>query len=133
MGDKNKITAECGHETVLRGMAKAFGTEKEYQLREEGGKAPFCLKCLGDAAIRCAWCGKAIFPGDRVTLYTPTEKGFIKTQFVKAAYAVVHSEGKEGDASERLVGCMVCALKPEDIKGFWLYPGRVLVIQKKTK
>jgi len=130
MAEKEMLKAECGHKTKLSGIAKAFGAEKQYNLKVEDGKIRICLQCLGDAAIRCTWCGKTIFPGDPVTLYTPTEKGFIKTQFAKPAYAVAHDGEGEGDASARFVGCITCAIKPQDRKGFWLHPGRVLLIQK---
>ncbi len=124
------IRAECGHETELSGTVKSFGAEKQYQLKVEGGKVHICLRCLGDAAIRCAWCGKPIFPGDPVTLYGPVEKGIAVPgkEYKPPAYAVVHTSDPL-----HLIGCARtgCMQAPTDKKGFWVHPGRVALIQGK--
>ena len=68
-------------------------------------------------AIRCAWCGKPIFIGDPVTLYSSAEKNFQIPE-----YAVRYSENPI-----KLVGCMRwdCAETGADRCGFWLPPGVV--------
>ncbi|NTW30199.1 MAG: hypothetical protein HGA33_02895 [Candidatus Moranbacteria bacterium] len=68
-------------------------------------------------AIRCAWCGKPIFIGDPVTLYSPNEG------FEIPEYAVRYSEDPL-----RLVGCLRwdCADSGIDRSGFWMPPGEVM-------
>jgi hypothetical protein len=89
-------TAICGHKTPLEGEVEVFGESIRLRVPVSARKQPyFCLQCLGAAAIRCAWCARAIVPGDKVTLFRPYEG------FVVPEHAVVYSR-----TPLKLVGCM---------------------------
>lgn len=69
-------------------------------------------------AIPCAWCGKSIWPGDPVTLYTPLNKNY------QPASGVVTYRQEP----RLFVGCLRrnCANSGMDRSGFWVPPGQVL-------
>lgn len=67
---EREYKAECGHTTKLRGSITKFSEEpREIVLLFENGKINFCLHCLEEAIIACAWCGKSIYPDEPITLY----------------------------------------------------------------
>ncbi|MEO7617209.1 MAG: hypothetical protein ABIS59_00020, partial [Candidatus Saccharibacteria bacterium] len=87
------IATRCGHPTEVEGEVSAFGKITHTQMPSPDGEVEFCLACIGDMAIRCAWCGEVIFIGDPVTLYSP-ERGFKAPE-----YAVEYKNGQ-------FVGCL---------------------------
>jgi len=113
-----KIKADCGHMTWRKAKVHAFGTSCATELPIEAGHTPYCHACIEKMAIRCAWCGKPIFIGDPVTLYTPA-----KPDFKIPEHAVRYSADPI-----RLVGClrMDCAESGADRTGFWMPPGKVM-------
>lgn len=78
---------------------------------------PYCLDCIEKMTITCPWCGKPIFVGDYVTLYTPTDPNFKIPDGT-----VVYSKNPL-----RLVGCQRpgCAFSGADYCGTWEAPGVV--------
>lgn len=113
-----KIIAQCGHQTKLEDKVSAFGETTITIIKpDEDGKVEYCHRCLEKMAIQCAWCGKAIFIGDPVTLYTPVNK-----DFAISPHAVIFSKDPL-----QLVGCLRwdCAESGVDRAGFWLPPGQV--------
>lgn len=67
-------------------------------------------------AIRCAWCGKPIFVGDFITLYSPSE------EFEIPDWAVIYHQ-----EPLQLIGCQRtdCADSGSDYCGCWIPPGKV--------
>lgn len=57
----------CEHFTKLRGLIAALGEIRFCELHLQYGETDYCLFCLAEKTIRCAWCGKPIFVGDPVT------------------------------------------------------------------
>lgn len=114
--EEKVIAEECGHLTPVRRRITAFGETRELKLRDENKNPLYCLRCLEKMVIRCAWCGRAIFPWDPITLCTPKE------DFELPSYAVVYSEDPV-----QLVGClrMDCAPTAALRAGFWVPPGQV--------
>jgi hypothetical protein len=98
------------------GNMRAFGEICPIELPFEDGKTRYCLQCLSDMACQCAWCGKPIFIGDPITLYTPMD------DFTTPEYAVIHQENPL-----QLVGCgrRTCADTGADYAGTWQPPGQV--------
>ena len=115
---KRKIVADCGHETLIRDKVSAFGETITTELPIENGKTPYCHRCIEKMAIRCAWCGRPIFIGDPVTLYSPVNKNFKMPD-----YAIIYN--KEHNS---YVGCLRwdCAETSADRMGFWYPPGKVI-------
>jgi len=105
----------CGHKAKLFSKVRVFG--KEILLEMQKGFA-YCPECLAKMAIRCAWCGRFILPGDPITLYSPPDQDWIIPE-----YAVVYQK----EPVVQLVGCMrlLCAEGAIDRTGFWVPPGRV--------
>lgn len=105
----------CGHKTKLERVEihndQAVITNIPLA---DNGSPDYCIDCINDMAIMCAWCGGQIKIGNPITLYTPHD--FFET----ANYAVSYNEG----GSKALVGCMRgdCAGDVGDRAGFWL-PG----------
>ncbi len=101
----------CNHLTTRKGVVTAFGESITTEMPKNGrGGYDYCLKCLGEMAIRCAWCEAIIFIGDPVTLYASTE-------------------GKANDSAVRypaiagaFVGCQWadCAESGADLAGIWV-------------
>lgn len=101
-----KVLAECGHKTPLRGKILCFipnfqgGKSKRRTVNLEtspDGTPKLCLHCLGEASIRCAWCGGTILPGDKVTS-SPPEK-----YFTLPSYAVKHPASS--NEKPEYIGC----------------------------
>ena len=108
----------CGHQTKLKDRVSAFGESRGYRLIPHQGKVEYCHQCLAKMTIRCAWCGKPIFIGSPITLYSPSKP----KEFAVPEYAVVY------DANRLvLVGCLrwECAETGADRMGFWVPPGVV--------
>lgn len=113
-----KILAQCGHETKLQDEVSAFGQTTVTTITpHKDGKVEYCHRCLEKMAICCAWCGKPIFIGDPVTLYTRRNKDFV---IPSCAIIFAHDP-------LQLVGCLRwnCAESGADRAGFWLPPGQV--------
>lgn len=105
----------CGH-TAKWKTVLTVGGGGIYTLPSE--KPDYCPECWAKAAIRCAWCGDTILPGDPITLYTPR-----KNDFVVPEHAVVYRR----EPQLQLVGCLGwdCAHTGADRSGFWVMPGEV--------
>ena len=103
--------AKCGHSTKTKGGVTAFGVTITTEMPIKHGHVDYCLICIADMAIQCAWCELPIFIGDPVTLYTP------KAGFEIPDHAMVFSE-----EPLRLVGCLRwdCASTGADRAGFWV-------------
>ncbi len=112
---RKDVVADCGHKTKIKDKVEAFGEHVIIELPLEGKKTAYCHSCLAEMTIKCAWCGKPIFIGDRVTLYTPCN-GKVPD------HATVFSKDPL-----RLVGCSRwdCAETGGDISGSWQPPGKV--------
>ena len=116
----------CGHHTKIKGSVTAFGETVQGRLSVIQGKTPYCHTCLGKMSIQCAWCGKPIFIGHRVTLY-------LKQLGVRMPdHAVPYQHEESGQLS--YVGCMRCAdLGFADAHGAWVPSGRVERIPSPTE
>lgn len=112
------IATVCGHETKQKGLSIVFGKASTILTMpvDENGHTEYCLDCIGEMSIRCAWCGESISVGSPVTLYLAS------TSFKVPDYAVRYS----GDES-CLVGCLRwnCADTGADMCGHWVPPGKV--------
>lgn len=110
------IIAKCGHETKLEGTISAFGEKRKMKMNFDPGNVEYCLDCIAKMSIICPWCGKPIFVGDHITLYSPVDKDF------KIAKNV-HVYNQD---PLQLVGCQrpSCADTGADYAGFWR-PGGV--------
>ena len=110
--DRRMVTAKCGHRTRLVGTIEGYG--KRYPFSRLPPEPMLCFDCLNKETIPCAWCGKPIFPGDPVTLYTPNDPEYEPP------------EGSKVYTFEplRLVGCLRwdCAEGGMDRAGFWHPP-----------
>ncbi len=109
----------CGHSTKKEGVCVSFGEKYTINMPLSENENPdHCLKCIGDMAIKCAWCGEPIYIGEPITLYSPERESFKIPE-----YAVRYSE-----KPVILVGCLRwdCALTGGDRAGFWMPPGKVL-------
>lgn len=118
-----RTKAECGHKTRLSGTINAYGRSTKVKLEpNEDGDIDYCLKCIEDMTIKCAWCEKPIFIGEPVTLYSPKNNDF---DFPDDAHVY-----KENPLT--FVGCrrMGCANSKPSYDGFWVPPGKV---KKKSK
>jgi len=93
----------CGEHTIIMAMPLA-----------ENGHPEYCLDCIGNMTIQCAWCDRRIPIGSPITLYIPKES------YAVPNHAVCYTE----DDSKALVGCLgsECADAGMDRAGFWL-PG----------
>jgi hypothetical protein len=115
---RKKPRALCGHIVPDNGVMTAFGETRNISIEPlaNGKPADYCPDCLAKMAIRCAWCGKAIFPGDPITLYTP------QGEFHLPGLAV-----KFSDKPLRVVGCLreSCCEIGASRNGFWMPPGKV--------
>lgn len=90
--------------------------DETIHLRLPKEKPPeYCLDCLENMTIRCAWCELPIFIGNPVTLYVSPEDIGLKLP----PGAVVYKENPR-----QVVGClrMACAQSGADRSGFWV-PG----------
>lgn len=115
---KRKTIACCGHKTEVKGYLQAFGEKQEIKLiRDKKRTFEYCIDCLGKMTICCAWCGRPIFIGSLITLYTPIDNNFKISE-----YAVIYKENPL-----QLVGCprSDCAETGADYCGYWVPPGKV--------
>lgn len=114
--NEEKYQAKCGHLTSQKATLNAFGEKCEIKILSPKDEIEFCHDCLEKMTIRCAWCGKPIFIGDIVTLYTPNK------DFKIPNYAITYSKDPL-----QLVGCgrTNCAETGADYCGNWLPPGKV--------
>ena len=105
---------KCGHKSKKSGTVTAYGETREVKLRRHWlfHRVPFCLECYEKKAIKCPWCGGAIFPGEYVTLYSPQDPNFKVPEG-----CVVYSKDPF-----RLVGCQSirCAESGADYSGIWV-------------
>ena len=104
---------KCGHKTEREGDVSAYGEKRHIKIRGHWllHRVDFCLECYEKNAIKCPWCGGAIFPGELVTLYSPTDPNFIVPEG-----AVVYRKDPL-----QLVGCQSirCAESGADYCGIW--------------
>lgn len=110
---RKRMTASvCGHKTFVKGSVTAFGQTTRTVMPLKDGRPEYCLDCITDMAVQCAWCTLPIFIGDAVTLYSPRE-----IEYEVPSFAVVYSE-----VPPRLVGCLRwdCAQTGADRAGVWL-------------
>ena len=107
------IANKCGHTTKSKGFMK-YGdhTTTMTMPLAENGKPDYCIQCISNMSIRCAWCGGPIAISSPITLYIPNDS------FEVPDYAVTYSGGE----SIALVGCLRwnCADGGFDRAGFWL-------------
>lgn len=108
-----KIRANCGHLSRIKGKIFAFDEVTTTTIRVIDGKIDFCHRCLERMVIQCAWCGKPIFIGDPITLYTPGEN------YEMPDYAKIYNLNSPN--SPQLIGCgrNTCADTGADYCGFW--------------
>lgn len=107
----------CGHTTMRKGL---IHNDMETIVTEmplaSNGSPDYCLECIGNMSIQCAWCNRPIFVGDPITLYIPQKS------FVVPPHAVRYTEN-----DSQLVGCSSfdCASSGADVCGRWMPPGKV--------
>jgi len=107
---QKKAIAKCGHFTKRKDKIFAFDEECEIEILGKD-QPEFCHRCLEKMTIRCAWCGKPIFIGDIITLYSPSKKNKQMPE-----YALVHDV-----KTNSFVGCgrTSCADSGCDYCGYW--------------
>lgn len=109
----NNLTARiCGHKTKQKGEVSAYGSTTDTVMPLNDGTVDYCLECIAGMAIQCAWCGRTIFIGDPVTLFTPKDP-----EFVAPEHAVVFKE-----QPLQLIGCLrsSCCDTVADRAGVWV-------------
>ena len=107
----------CGHHTKKTGKVVSHGVSHQIGMPlANNGNPDYCLKCIGEMSIKCAWCKSPINIGDPVTLYIPNESSGVPS------YAVRYDKDPRC-----LVGCLGwnCASTGGDRQGFWVPPGKV--------
>lgn len=113
-----EIVCGCGHTSKME-KEVPVGKEKETLkiVYKPNKTPPFCLDCIEKMTIICPWCGRPIFVGDYITLYTPSNP-----KFKIPEGTVVYSKNPL-----RLVGCQRadCAETGADYCGIWEAPGKV--------
>lgn len=68
-GMKEIVTVQCGHKTTLYKRIHVGDASMGVTLKpNDQGKYELCQKCLAKHAIRCAWCGKILLPGNLVSI-----------------------------------------------------------------
>lgn len=113
-----RTKARCGHKTRLSGAIYAYERATKVKLEpNENGNIEYCLKCLGDMTIKCAYCKNPIFIGEPVKVYSPKDDNF---QIPKEAH-IYKEEPLTVVACRRLS----CANKKNGHDGFWVPPGKV--------
>lgn len=105
---------KCGHRTNWEADVSAFGDERHIELNHYNPfkKPVFCADCYEKLAIKCPWCGGAIYPFEYITLYTPKDPNF---QIPEGS--VVYSQ-----EPLLIVGCQSknCASSGADYCGQWV-------------
>ncbi len=111
---RKKYFPLCNHASPLTKKVSVFGEKVVFSV--DSSCPDWCPDCLAKMAIKCAWCGKSILPGDPVTLYTPAQG------WKAPEHAVVYQKDPF-----QVVGClrMSCADTGSDRAGFWVPPGKV--------
>lgn len=112
------LQCECGHETKMKKGITINGENSTIYVRYRPFKnVPFCLDCVEKMIVTCPWCGRPIYVGDYITLYTPADPNFKIPEG-----AVVYTKDPL-----RLVGCQRsdCAETGADYCGIWEVPGKV--------
>ena len=134
---KTYIANACGHQTKKTGEVRANGARYILSLPLwKNGNPDYCIDCIANMSIKCAWCSHPIRVGDPITLYSPGPRmDFISSEepsevqrvraqddFVVPDHAVVYC-----DDPLMLVGCLRwdCADSGMDRQGFWFAPGKV--------
>jgi hypothetical protein len=117
--DQGALTylADCGHKCKEIDYVSAYGGTTQTKISIVKGKTEYCHKCLEKMTIRCAWCGRPIFIGDQITLYSTNSNDF------KA-----HEDSVIYDKKNlSYVGCprRDCAETGADYCGIWIPPGKV--------
>lgn len=117
---------KCGHKTKERG----FMNDDDYTSvittpLAENGIPDYCINCIGNMSINCAWCGNLITIGDPITLYAPKEIYRVPD------YAVSYTRS---DDKKVLIGCLrwYCANSMDDRAGFWVLGKNGLGIVSRT-
>lgn len=109
----------CGHQTKQKGtMISPDGSKSIMSMPlADNGHPDYCLECIGEMTIQCAWCDNLIAVGDPITLYVP------KQGFEVPKHAVRYN----GDGHDSLVGCLGWnrAESGADLCGYWMPPGVV--------
>ncbi len=109
------VTNICKHKTKQKDFINdgAGITIMEMPLAKNG-HPDYCLKCIENMSIQCAWCNKNIAVGSHITLYSPVNKDF---EIPK--HAIIFNK-----EHRQLVGCLrwECADSGADRAGFWV-PG----------
>lgn len=103
---------KCGHMTRIFEDRVIFGKKVLIDLStKDGDTIPYCHDCVEKMVIRCARCGKPIFPGDSVSIVHFEDK--------IPEYAVAHGGG--------FIGCLRldCSCGGDFI-GTWCVPGKVI-------
>ncbi|MBI1974759.1 MAG: hypothetical protein HYS57_00175 [Parcubacteria group bacterium] len=114
---QRRYTAKiCGHQAKRVGVVRAFGCKRVITIR---GEPEYCYACPQQAAIQCAFCGKAIFPTEEpitLTIHDTLDR-FKQIRGIKVLR----------EKPFHVVGCMriTCSDSAADRAGFWVMPGRV--------
>lgn len=112
------LNCECGHKTKLKKIVKVGNESVEFKIKYRPfGRISYCLDCVEKMTITCPWCGRPIYIGDYVTLYSPSDPNFKIPEGT-----VIYSKNPL-----QLVGCQRsdCADTGADYCGYWDVPGKV--------
>lgn len=106
----------CDHSTRCMDMLQAFG---DWTVVSINGHPEYCRHCLEQAAIRCVFCGRAIFPTETpitITVHDTLER-FKNVTGIKILQ----------ESPFHVVGCMraTCSDSAANRAGFWVMPGQV--------
>lgn len=110
----------CGHQTKLVGVINDGKEDCLMRMQVAESERPeYCLKCVGEMSIQCAWCGEPIVIGEPITLYVPRDG----TGIPAPARVVPYIE----NGQMAYVGCLGwgCADSGADVCGRWMPPGKV--------
>lgn len=119
----NEVTTQatcCSHETALVGEVSGLGDYQMIHLPTDiKGRVEYCHQCLEDYITPCAWCGLAIFPYGKITLYSVDAD--CRTN-LRTGAALLRYRG-----NLVAVGCARpgCATQPSDLLATWYPPGAV--------
>lgn len=127
------VAGVCGHKTFERAVVSIYGNEITLKLLEGDIDPGYCLDCMIEASILCAWCKNIIMPDDPVTLYTANKdfipprgsKSFVYAENHELVEVTDHSSCKSGVV---FAGCLECCNCAADRVGFWVRPGKILTV-----